>query len=79
MTCGEFLIFLNLVLEEQFTTRTDELWGVYRLKRGFGGNIKRSSQTVDLVLQPLLYKALMWWIKIKKTWGGIWMTFILKF
>ena len=55
--------FPESILEEQFTTRTDELWGVYRLKRGFGGNIKRSSQTVDLVLQPLLYKALMWWIR----------------
>jgi peptidoglycan pentaglycine glycine transferase (the first glycine) len=57
--------FPETILEEQFITRTDELWGVYRLKRGFGGQIKRSSQTMDFVLQPLLYKALMWWIKTR--------------
>ncbi len=48
-------------LEEQFMSRADGLWGVYRFKRGFGGNIKRSVQTYDLVLIPLVYKALLWW------------------
>ncbi len=58
--------FPESILEEQFITRTDELWGVYRLKRGFGGIIKRSYQTMDFVLEPLLYKALMWWIKTRR-------------
>jgi lipid II:glycine glycyltransferase (peptidoglycan interpeptide bridge formation enzyme) len=49
------------ILEEQFINRSDGLWGVYRFKRGFGGRIVRSPQTVDLVIQPLLYKLLMWW------------------
>jgi lipid II:glycine glycyltransferase (peptidoglycan interpeptide bridge formation enzyme) len=58
--------FPESILEEQFITRTEELWGVYRLKRGFGGKIKHSTQTMDFVLQPLLYKALMWWIKSRR-------------
>jgi peptidoglycan pentaglycine glycine transferase (the first glycine) len=49
------------ILEEQFMNRSDGLWGVYRFKRGFGGRIVRSPQTMDLVIQPLLYKLLMWW------------------
>lgn len=51
------------VLEEQFMNRSDGLWGVYRFKRGFGGNIVRTPATHDLVIQPLLYKLLHWWTK----------------
>jgi lipid II:glycine glycyltransferase (peptidoglycan interpeptide bridge formation enzyme) len=29
-------------LEAQFTERSDGLWGVYRFKRGFGGELVRS-------------------------------------
>ncbi|MBM3180349.1 MAG: peptidoglycan bridge formation glycyltransferase FemA/FemB family protein [Chloroflexi bacterium] len=43
------------VLESNFETRHDGLWGVYRFKRGFGGQLKRAAQAVDRVYNPLLY------------------------
>lgn len=49
------------ILEEQFMNRSDGLWGVYRFKRGFGGKIMQTPQTMDLVIQPLLYKMFTWW------------------
>lgn len=42
-------------LEAQFESRHDGLWGVYRFKRGFGGQVKRATQAVDRVYNPLLY------------------------
>ena len=45
------------VLEANFETRRDGLWGVYRFKRGFGGQLKRASQALDRVYNPLLYWA----------------------
>ena len=42
-------------LEEQFTERNDGLWGVYRFKRGFGGEVKRAIQAIDRVYNPTLY------------------------
>ena len=45
------------VLEEQFSERSDGLWGVYRFKRGFGGQIARSYPAFVKVYKPLLYKA----------------------
>lgn len=44
------------VLEQQFKERSDGLWGVYRFKRGFGGNIVRTVQSFDRIYMPLLYK-----------------------
>ena len=44
-------------LESQFESRHDGLWGVYRFKRGFGGEVKRAAQAVDRVYNPLLYWA----------------------
>ena len=44
-------------LESNFETRHDGLWGVYRFKRGFGGELKRAVQAVDRVYNPLLYWA----------------------
>jgi lipid II:glycine glycyltransferase (peptidoglycan interpeptide bridge formation enzyme) len=44
-------------LEANFETRHDGLWGVYRFKRGFGGEIKRAAQALDRVYNPLLYWA----------------------
>ena len=41
-------------LEDQFTSRSDGLWGVYRFKRGFGGKILRSMGAWDLPYNPLL-------------------------
>ena len=47
-------------LEAQFTERNDGLWGVYRFKRGFGGELKRVAQAMDRVYNPLLYKLYLW-------------------
>ncbi len=44
-------------LEANFESRHDGLWGVYRFKRGFGGQLKRAAQAVDRVYNPLLYWA----------------------
>ena len=43
-------------LEASFSDRSDGLWGVYRFKRGFGGQIVRSSPAFIKVYKPLLYK-----------------------
>ena len=42
-------------LESNFESRHDGLWGVYRFKRGFGGEVKRAAQAMDRVYNPLLY------------------------
>jgi peptidoglycan pentaglycine glycine transferase (the first glycine) len=42
-------------LEANFESRHDGLWGVYRFKRGFGGQLKRAAQALDRVYNPLLY------------------------
>ncbi len=44
-------------LEAQFMDRHDGLWQVYRFKRGFGGQIRRTMGSFDYVYSPLLYKA----------------------
>ena len=52
-------------LEEQFTARSDGLWGVYRFKRGFGGTIKRSAGAWDKVYNYPLYRAYLAYTKKK--------------
>jgi lipid II:glycine glycyltransferase (peptidoglycan interpeptide bridge formation enzyme) len=42
-------------LEAHFTERQDGLWGVYRFKRGFGGELRRALQAHDRVYAPALY------------------------
>jgi len=42
-------------LEAQFETRTDGLWGVYRFKRGFGGQLRRCAAPYDIVFRPGAY------------------------
>ena len=49
-------------LEANFEIRHDGLWGVYRFKRGFGGEIKRAAQAMDRVYNPLLYWAYLRYI-----------------
>jgi lipid II:glycine glycyltransferase (peptidoglycan interpeptide bridge formation enzyme) len=44
-------------LEANFESRHDGLWGVYRFKRGFGGELKRAAQAMDRVYNPLVYWA----------------------
>jgi lipid II:glycine glycyltransferase (peptidoglycan interpeptide bridge formation enzyme) len=48
-------------LEDQFTERADGLWGVYRFKRGFGGQLRRSPGPWDRVYNPLLYRLYQLW------------------
>ena len=40
-------------LEAQFTERSDGLWGVYRFKRGFGGELIRYTGLWEKALHPL--------------------------
>jgi len=47
-------------LEANFLERREDLWGVYRFKRGFGGELRRAVQTWDRVYNPLLYKLYLW-------------------
>lgn len=53
-------------LEANFETRHDGLWGVYRFKRGFGGQLKRAVQAMDRVYNPLLYWAYLRFIGNKE-------------
>lgn len=43
-------------LEAEFSRRQDGLWGVYRFKRGFGGQVVKSAGAYDYVYNSLLYK-----------------------
>jgi peptidoglycan pentaglycine glycine transferase (the first glycine) len=51
------------VLEANFEQRHDGLWGVYRFKRGFGGQLKRSASSFDRIYMPPLYAFYRWWLK----------------
>lgn len=42
-------------LESEFTVRKSGLWGVYRFKRGFGGNLSRSIGAWDKTYIPIIY------------------------
>lgn len=44
-------------LEDEFQGRTDGLWGVYGFKRGWGGEIVRSTGAWDKIYNPLIYTA----------------------
>jgi len=48
-------------LEAEFEQRHDGLWGVYRFKRGFGGEVKQAIGAFDYVYQPWLYRLYRWW------------------
>ena len=41
------------ILENEFVERTDGLWGVYRFKRGFGGQVIRCVGLWEQSLHPL--------------------------
>ena len=53
------------ILEEKFTKRSDGLWGVYRFKRGFGGDLKRNSGAWDKVYNPILYQGYKLMVKLR--------------
>lgn len=50
-------------LEAQFMERADGLWGVYRFKRGFGGELRRAPDPWERVYNPLLYRLYRWRVK----------------
>ena len=50
-------------LEAEFMERKDGLWGVYRFKRGFGGELRRSNGAWDRVYHPILYSFYLLWMK----------------
>ena len=56
-------------LEANFNQHNSGLWGVYRFKRGFGGELKRSSGPWDRVYNPWLYKLYSLWLKVRKVEG----------
>jgi len=47
-------------LEAQFNGRDDGLWGVYRFKRGFGGQLQRTVGTADRVYNKMVYRLYRW-------------------
>lgn len=49
------------ILEAEFADRSDGLWGIYRFKRGFGGEIYRSAGAWDRVYQSIPYKIYLRW------------------
>ena len=50
------------VLEADFRDRSDGLWGIYRFKRGFGGEITRSRGPWDRVYRSLIYRFYLRWV-----------------
>lgn len=47
-------------LEADFTNRHDGLWGVYRFKRGFGGDIRRTVGAADRIYNQRTYRLYRW-------------------
>jgi peptidoglycan pentaglycine glycine transferase (the first glycine) len=54
------------ILEAQFENRSDGLWGVYRFKRGYGGQLLRTAGAWDRVYYPGLYRIYRWWMHRQK-------------
>jgi len=50
-------------LAAQFTERADGLWGVYRFKRGFGGQLHRAAGPWDRVYRDSFYKLYLRWLR----------------
>jgi lipid II:glycine glycyltransferase (peptidoglycan interpeptide bridge formation enzyme) len=57
-------------LEDQFTQRSDGLWGVYRFKRGFGGDLVRTVGAWDRVYAPLRYQLVNWALILRERMQG---------
>ena len=51
-----------------FNKRSDGLWGVYRFKRGFGGQLIRSFGPWDRIYIPWIYKIIRLWVKRHAVW-----------
>ena len=64
-TCGASPTRQEAQLEAEFTERQDGLWGVYRFKRGFGGQLVRSVGAWDRALAPLRYWVYRWLLTLR--------------
>jgi len=53
-------------LEERFLKEKGGLWGVYRFKRGFGGELVRSIGAWDRVYNPAIYSLYKFWITFRR-------------
>jgi peptidoglycan pentaglycine glycine transferase (the first glycine) len=53
-------------LESEFTEHHEGLWGVYRFKRGFGGELRRAAGPYDRILNPPLYSLYRLWLKVRR-------------
>ncbi len=53
-------------LERQFEKRRGGLWGVYRFKRGFGGQVVRYYGAYDYVAMPLFYSFYRFYTRRKR-------------
>ncbi len=53
-------------LEDNFLKQTKGLWGVYRFKRGFGGELKRVQGPWDRVYKPFWYSLYLKWISLRE-------------
>jgi lipid II:glycine glycyltransferase (peptidoglycan interpeptide bridge formation enzyme) len=58
-------------LENTFLDRSDGLWGVYRFKRGFGGEVKRTIGAWDRIYQPLTYRLYRFWSQKRQSQAGV--------
>jgi peptidoglycan pentaglycine glycine transferase (the first glycine) len=56
----------EITLEANFTKFTRGLWGVYRFKRGFGGQLRRALGPWDRVYKPVWYAFYRWWAARRK-------------
>jgi lipid II:glycine glycyltransferase (peptidoglycan interpeptide bridge formation enzyme) len=56
-------------LEANFMQRSDELWGVYRFKRGFGGQVVRYAGAWAQVISPMRWWAYQQAIRLRRAHG----------
>ncbi len=54
------------VLEKNFTSRNDGLWSVYRFKRGFGGEVRKSAGVFQKVYRSILFNLYKMAYRIRK-------------
>jgi len=59
------------LLEQRFMDRSEGLWGVYRFKRGFGGEVRRTIGAYDRVYRPFFYKLYQSWAGRRQSTGKI--------
>ena len=57
-------------LEAQFTQRSDGLWGVYRFKRGFGGQLCTARGPWDRVYRPVGYQIYRLGLRLRSVEAG---------